>query len=507
MEWHSLIAFAPILLVIVLMFVFKKPLLFTGPITYVFTLFLVAFIWKMKAIYATASTLKGVLVAIDITIIIFGAIFFLEFLKRTGMVHAIETYLSKISPDRRIQAIILAWFLVSFIEGTAGFGTPAAIVAPLLVGIGFPAITAVVLALIGDSTAVVFGAVGTPIRIGFEGLATQGVAFYAGLINLIAGILVPIMILIVLIYSTKNKQKGAIKDAIPFAIWAGLCLTIPYFLLTFVGQEFPSLVAPVIGLMVLIITTKLGFLVPKKVWRFGKNSPPIESKIKIFTALVPYILLIGFLVAGKYVLKKYPVKILGVLPHAINTYNPGILFVLATLIFALFFKYKGPILRESALKSVKILIKPFIVIFFVVSFVQIMINSGNNYSGLSSMIGLIASIGNTALLPFVAPFIGAFGAFIAGSATVSNILFGSFQATAAMELGMSVAIILALQVVGAGLGNMIALTNIVAAQATVHLHNKEVEIFRMTIIPALIYSIVVGLIGLFLIYVLWVFTS
>jgi len=466
-------------------------------------LLIAIYVWKIKTIYVFASTIKGVLVAIDITIIIFGAIFFLEFLKRTGMIESIETYLSKISPDRRIQAIILAWFMVSFIEGTAGFGTPAAIVAPLLVGIGFPAVTAVALALIGDSTAVVFGAVGTPIRIGFEGLATNGVAFYAGLINLVAGIFVPVMMLIVLIYSSKNKYKGAITDAIPFSIWAGLCLTIPYFLLTYVGQEFPSLAGPIIGLAILIFTTKKGFFVPRKVWRFGKNPYPIKSKIKITTALIPYFLLIALLVGGKYVLKKYSLNILGVLSQGINTYNPGISFIIAILIFAIFYKYKtGKIINNSFKKSLKILIKPFIIMFFIVAFVQIMINSGNNTLNIESMIDLIASFANTKLLPFVAPFIGAFGAFIAGSATVSNLLFGPFQATAAADLGMSVAIILALQVVGAGLGNMVALTNIVAAQATVNLRNKEVEIFKMTIIPALVYGVIVGLIGLILTHLL-----
>ncbi len=102
----------------------------------------------------------------------------------------------------------------------------------------------------------------------------------------------------------------------------------------------------------------------------------------------------------------------------------------------------------------------------------------------------------TSLLPFISPFIGAFGAFIAGSATVSTLLFGKFQFLAATNLGLNTSKILALQLVGAGVGNMIALTNIIAAQATVKLYHKEMSILKMTIIPCLIYLFVAGVVGL-----------
>jgi len=111
------------------------------------------------------------------------------------------------------------------------------------------------------------------------------------------------------------------------------------------------------------------------------------------------------------------------------------------------------------------------------------------------MVNIISNLFKSPSLIFFSPFIGGFGAFIAGSATVSTLLFGSFQYSAAIDLGLSISALLALQVIGAGVGNMIALTNIVAAEATVKIHGYEHEILRKTIIPCIIYLLIVAIIG------------
>jgi len=140
-----------------------------------------------------------------------------------------------------------------------------------------------------------------------------------------------------------------------------------------------------------------------------------------------------------------------------------------------------------------------VALFFVAAFVQLMANTNFNSSGLSSMVGVMAGFASTSALPFIAPFIGALGAFIAGSATVSNLLFGKFHVESATLLGMNAQKILSLQVVGAAAGNMIALNNIVAAQATVKLHGEEEKLIKINIIPCLIYLALVGLVGLVLV--------
>lgn len=445
------------------------------------------------------SSLKGLFVAIDISIIIFGAIFFLEFLKRTKLLNSITAHLEHISPDRRIQVIILVWFLGSFIEGTAGFGTPAAIVAPLLVGMGFPAITAVVLALIGDSTAVAFGAVGTPIRVGLSGLPISGVVHNVALVNAISGLLVPLFLVGVLIFSDRyldsKEKKNYFFEVVPFALWAGFVLLVPYYLTSFIGQEFPSLFGSLIGLALIIFTTRKGFLVPVNVWRIRERKHDVNFSFK---ALSPYVILIGLLVLGKFFLPSFPLVLVEGISHSFNLFNPGFIFVLTILLVAFLFRFSWSTVSESAIDALSKLLYPFISILFITGFVQMMIYTGQNSSGLASMVDVIAGIFKSQLLVFFAPFIGAFGAFIAGSATVSTILFGPFLYTASLDLGLSVAALLALQVVGAGVGNMIALTNIVAAEATVKIHGYEHEILLRTIVPCLVYLLVVALIGFIL---------
>lgn len=497
MDLTLLLALSPLLILILIISCFKKPLSLASPIVFIFTILIAFIVWQIKTNFLIGSTIKGALIALDISIIIFGALFFLDFLKKTKAIDSISHYLNKISPDKRIQAIILVWFFGSFIEGTAGFGTPAAIVAPLLVLIGFPAITAIVISLIGNSTAVIFGAVGTPIRIGFAGLDTTNVAFYGGLINLIAGSIVPIMILFVVVTSTKKWKWSQITEAIPFSIFAGLCLLVPYFLFTFIGQEFPSLLGPVVGLLIVGFTTKRGFLIPKNKMQVEKIQR--VSHPQISRAILPYALLLTFLIIGKFIFQSYPVKILSVIPYMINTFNPGFAFLFSIALCSIIFKMPAGKIKQSAKMSFRSLIVPFSVILFISGLVQIMIYSGNNLSGMESMIHIIASLINTSYLPLISPFIGSLGAFIAGSATISNLLFGSFQSTAAQSLGLPVAIILSLQLVGAGIGNMIALTNIVAVQATVGLKNKELSILKRTFIPFLIYLILVSIIGILLI--------
>lgn len=503
-----LLAISPILVIIILLFVFKRPMIISAPITFLYTLALALFniqgilpiTWAMQPSYALAATIKGVVTAIDITIIIFGAIFFLEFLKETKLMQNIEYYLGTISHDKRVQGIILTWFLCSFIEGTAGFGTPAAIVAPLLVAIGFMPVTAVAISLIADSTAVAFGAVGTPITIGLSTLDVTGVAFYTALINMIVGLIVPIAILVVIVLANKKERSWqAIKEMIPFSLWAGIVLLVPYFLSSFIGQEFPSLVGPLVGLAIIIYTTKKGFLVPKNVWKFKDSKIKLVKEHGKFKTFLPYVLLIIFLVIGKYTLPKFGYSIIDPIKHSVNLFNPGLIFIITILIFSLFYRKSFEKIGSSMKESARILIKPFIAILFIVAFVQIMVNTNLNLNEIPSMLTIISNYMKTSLLPLIAPLIGGFGAFISGSATVSNIFFGEFQFQTAQTLGISTAIILALQTIGAGVGNMISLTNIVAAQATVKLHDKEAEIIKRTIIPFLVYVLLAGIIGMIII--------
>ncbi len=500
MFWLAALAATPLLLIVVLLLVFKRPLYLAAPITLVYTGVLAWYAWAESTQYLQAAGMKGALIAADILLIIFGAILFLRFLQGTKILDDLEAFLCSISPDQRIQVIFLAWFFLSFVEGTSGFGTPMAIVAPILVGLGFPAITAVAVSLVAVGTSVAFGAVGTPIRVGLAGLPADMVPFYAGLINMIVGALMPILILWTLLRLSEKKQPGALREIVPYALMAGACLTVPYFLATFIGQEFPSLIGPAVGLLIIIPLTRAGVLVPKNTWRLTEKKTE-SRQISVVRTITPYAFFIALLLAGKLFLDgKWTWTLAPQVNGSFAYFNPGYAFALTVLLAALLFKTGVEPLQHAFTSALKVFWKPFIVIFCISTFVQIMILSNYNSSGMPGMLELLGGFLVTPLLPFLAPFVGMFGAFISGSATVSNLLFGHFQYKAAVGLGIDSQPVLALQTIGGGVGNTVSLTDITAVEATVGLHNEERTLLHAVWMPVFLYLALAGIIGMIIVY-------
>ena len=161
----AMLAALPILLGGVLLVGFRIPAKWAMPIVYVTAVVIALGVWNMPVVDVAASTIQGLFTTFDLLLIIFGAILLLNTLERSGGVTAIRRSFHDISDDRRVQVVIIAWLFGSFIEGAAGFGTPAAVAAPLMVAMGFPAAGAVMLGMMIQSTAVTFGAMGTPILV------------------------------------------------------------------------------------------------------------------------------------------------------------------------------------------------------------------------------------------------------------------------------------------------------------------------------------------------------
>lgn len=449
--------------------------------------------WQILPTYVFGSFVKGFLVALDIFFIIFGAIFFLEILREIGIIENICFHLESLSKDYRVQVIFLAWLFENFLEGTAGFGTPSTVVAPLLVGLGLTPLSAVIISLLGNSTSVVFGAAGTPIRVGFSDLATSSLPLQAAFLNTI-GFLVPTFMLWFLVARQKNG-KQQFFEGLPFALWAGVAFVIPSILTVFLGQEFPSILGAVIGLSLVLITTKLGIFVPKNVVDPHPAKLPTTS-LPLIKVLSPYVLLIVLLILGKFLLGSASIIVPLVVKHSIGLFNPGFAFILVGVLTTIAFRNRKSLLFSSSKVALRRTIEPFLVIVFMSAMVQLMINSGHNTSSLPSMLEFMAANIKNALLPLWAPMVGAFGSFITGSATISNLMFGNFLALAARELGLNVGKILALALVGAAAGNMIALADIMAAEAVVGLKNKERQVLKGVIVPCLIYVFLAGMIGL-----------
>jgi len=541
----ALLALLPIISVFGLIVLFRWPATRAMPIAYLITCFLAFTVWKAPFSQLAAASIDGLLTAASILYIVLGAVLLLSLQQESGAIFSIRKSMFLISPDRRAQAIIIAFLFGSFIEGSAGFGTPAAVAAPLLVAIGFPAMAAVMVSLIIQSTCVSFGAVGTPILIGVNaGLSGQAeVVSYLSSHNLnfvpylnsiggkvaiihgITGTLIPIILVVMMtrFFGQKRSWKEGLS-IFPFALFAGLCFTVPYTLTgVFLGPEFPSLVGSLLGLLIVVPLAKAGFLMPRKAWDFpaketwpqdwvGQNvekGNDLKSKMSIFRAWLPYILVALLLLLSrlwpflKNSLASVSIKWADIFQTSISTsfqpfYLPGFLFLVVTVMTILIQKMSRKQVRGAVNRSFRMLLGPAIALGFAVPMVKVFINSGVS-GGLDKMPVVLASAaaalvgkGWTAF----AAVIGAMGAFIAGSNTFSNMMFSLFQFATALKIGAVPGVIVALQAVGGAAGNMICVHNVVAASAVVGLLGREGLLIRKTLIPMTYYLIVTAIIGI-----------
>jgi lactate permease len=482
----------PIFVFIYFLIVKRSSLLVSSLLAFILTLIAVVFFWKIAPSILFVSIGKGFLIALDIFIIIFGAIFFLEILKGINVIDNVSYYLKSVSKDYRVQIILLAWFLENFLEGTSGFGTPSIVVAPLLMGVGLSPLLAAAVSLLGNSTSVIFGAAGTPIRVGFSGLEVLSVPHFGALFNLV-GFLVPVFMLWA-ITAKKIDGKKQFWEALPFSIWAGILFVVPSLLIVPLGQEFPSILGAIIGLILMILTIKLKIFTPKNIRTLEIIEKP-KNSLSLLKTILPYGALLTLLVLGKLLLGNLSINI-PFFGHNFSIFNPGWAFFGAGIVTIILFKEETKHFWGASKVGFIKSLEPFLVIVLMSAVVQLMINSGVNSTGNPSSLMFLAGGLKTKLLPFISPFVGMFGSFVTGSATVSNIMFGKILAVSAQLSSFNIEKILALLLVGGAAGNMIALADMLTAETVVGLKNKERDIIKQVGIPCLIYAVLVAIIGM-----------
>ncbi|TDB01413.1 L-lactate permease [Halomonas marinisediminis] len=550
----ALLAFAPLVLAGVLLIGLRMAARTAMPIVFVVTAIIALFAWEMTATRVMASTLQGLMLTVSILWIIFGAILLLNTLKHSGGIKAIRNGFSGISPDRRVQAIIVAWLFGCFIEGASGFGTPAAVAAPLMVALGFPALAAVVVGMMIQSTPVSFGAVGTPIVVGVSGgldrtgiteTLEAGGASWMEYFHLIAGevavthgivgILMPLIMVVVMVrfFGANRSWREGLSIA-PFALFAGISFVVPYMLAgVLLGPEFPSMIGAMVGLAIVVPAARRGFLIPSDTWDFPESNAwpdywigkleikldDVTGKAPVSTLMgwVPYVLLAVILVASRTIdplksaLTSFSLGWSNILGEAGVSgaiqplYLPGGILLMVVLLTALLHRMRMGEIKAAFGESTRTILGAGFVLIFTIPMVRILINSGVNAADLVSMpVAMAQLVANSVgdIYPFFAPAVGALGAFIAGSNTVSNLMLADFQFNVAQQLGLSTAFMVALQAVGAAAGNMIAIHNVVAASATVGLLGREGETIRKTILPTIYYLVATGIIALVAFYLL-----
>ncbi|MGJ9403439.1 L-lactate permease [Arthrobacter sp. KK5.5] len=549
----ALLALSPILVVGVLLAGFRWPAKYAMPVGYAVAVVVALLVWKMDFSGVLAASLEGLVVAGTMLYIVFGALLLLSTLTVGGAMSTIRAGFNNISPDRRIQAIIIGWLFGSFIEGASGFGTTAAVVAPLLLAMGFPAMAAVMVGLIVQSTPVSFGAVGTPILIGVnQGLGgdpavaervnllgltmpefVNAIGFQVAAIHAVIGLLIPLLLVCMLTGFFGPERRFRDGLAIwPFALYASVAMTIPSVLTArFLGPEFPSLFGGLAGLALVMFTSSRGFLMPKDTFDFGPASgwearwtgtlepakaADMSAPMNTVRAWAPYVLMGVLLVASRVIpdlkgfLTGLAIPVENILGTGITTtvqpfYLPGFMLILASVFAFILHRMNGTQIARAFKVSAGQLFGTAVALLFALPLVRILIQSGPelNASGLSSMpvtLAEAAAAVSGGAWPAIAPWVGALGAFVAGSNTVSNLTFAQFQFSTGAQIGVPPETVVAAQAVGGAGGNPISIHNIVAASATVGMLGREGDLLRKTIIVTTYYCLAAGTLALLVIH-------
>jgi lactate permease len=418
------------------------------------------------------------------------------------------------------------------------------------VTLGFPALAAVMVSLIANTTPISFGPVGVPTILGLgtalntadiqQALAQHGmsmsqfiyqIGLWTAIMHSVVAVFIPLIAVSMMTryFGAKRTYREGLQIW-PYAIFAGVSYVVPYLLTAWLlGPEFPSLFGGLIGLFIVLPATKAGFLVPQEKWDFPEkaqwdtswigtitmNDSHVNGSVPLWRAWLPYVVVGLLLVATrldalplKALLEGAPVAMNDLLGTDVKTkleplYNPGVFPFIAVALLAIPFfrlnRHQAKNAWKEALTKIK---RPVIALLFTVPMVEAM-QAGHSPLGWESMPIVIAHFVSQLVQgawPIVAPYVGAFGAFIAGSNTVSNMLFGLFQYSVAEQLGISHIIILSQQNVGGAFGVLVCVFKIIAASATVGLSGVEGLLIRRNVLPLLIYGTVVGITGLVLVY-------
>ncbi len=523
----ALIAFLPILATLVLMMVFNWPAKWSLLVSWVMAVLFGFLFFDVELSALLASSAFGMLSTADVLIIITGAILVMNTLKASGATAAINRGFMNICPDKRVQACIVGFSFCSFIEAAAGFGTPAALAGPLLVSLGFPPMAAAMITLVFDSTAVSFGAVGTPVTAGLSALGLSGDAvfsqqfgFWTAVPHAVMGTLLPLIVLLLTMkFFTKEKSFKPALEAAPFALFNGLSFSVPMLLFaTFMSYEFASLLGALISIVVSVIAAKAGFLVPKKTWDFGdpekwdwewratrQVSPMKQSNMSLLLAWIPYILIALILVVTRIPQLGLKGLLNSGAPFVISVQNlfgyehldwnlkwaylPGTFFIIVALITNVLHKMNFQQIKQSWKDTAGQVGGAALALLFGLALVEVMkYKNADGVSMMDVMANALSMVGDD-LYILICPFIGVLGAFVSGSATVSMNLFTNLQYNTAMVLGLPVVYIVSMQCVGGAIGNMVCINNAVAASATIGTTGREGKLIKMNAIPMVIYTL------------------
>lgn len=521
----SLIAALPILFFFFALIKLKLKGYIAATITVGIALLVALFFYQMPADRAFASVIYGFFYGLwPIAWIIIAAVFVYKISVKTGQFDIIRSSILSITPDQRLQMLIVGFCFGAFLEGAAGFGAPVAITAALLVGLGFNPLYAAGLCLIVNTAPVAFGAMGIPIIV-----AGQVTGLDSFEIGQMVGRQLPFLTIIVLfwIMAIMDGWRG-IKETWPAVVVAGGSFAVAQYLSSnFIGPELPDIISSLVSLVCL--TTSLRVWQPKRIFRFNDVGASVTDQTlarqnytakQVIRAWMPFIFLTAtvtiwsippfkalFAKGGALqdwvfnfsvplldkLVAKMPPVVAESMPYA-AVYKldwlsaTGTAIMVAAVISVIYLRMKPQAAVATFFSTMKELALPIYSIGMVLAFAFI-----SNYSGLSATLALaLAHTGDA--FTFFSPFLGWLGVFLTGSDTSSNALFAALQATTAQQIGVSDVLLVAANTTGGVTGKMISPQSIAIACAAVGLVGKESDLFRFTVKHSLIFTCMVGVI-------------
>ena len=519
-----IIALLPIATLILSVLLFKRTITQAVLISLI-VLLLSSIYWGLGFETIAASSLRGVFLAIEIIIIVFSAVLIFEILERQRLFSVISRKLDSVSSDKVIQTLFVLLGVVFFMEGVAGFGTPAIIAIPLLLAIGYKPTQAVILSLLADSIPVSFGAVGLPVSFGIGSIVSsiQGID-NVGLLNSVVarialinilGMLILSLILLATIKSFLKDEKIKISSYLTFVIPVVLISSlVALFVAVFVGPELPSIIGGITAIAVMVFLSSRRRTVTTSKEAVLNESATLDQASNdnkhLYRALIPYGLLISLLLLSRLpifgvvdFLQDITVSNGGIfgsdVSYSLAPFYSAATILLLVAIFSLFWFHESAEKTKSIVTDVlKLVSRPFIALLLTLVFVQIFINSQSiELQAMPVLIAEYLSSSAGSMWPLISPFVGALGSFLAGSATVSNLIFSGIQYDVAVEASLSTSSVLSLQSLGAALGNMIALHNVIAALTIAKLSEKSASVvIKYNGKYLALFLLIIGILGL-----------
>lgn len=479
-------------------------------------LLLAVLVWKMPWSMAFSTlALGGSFGLFPIVWIIVNAVWIYNLTVESGEFETIKSSLAGLTEDRRLQTVLICFAFSCFLEGSSGFGTPVAIAAAMLVGLGFNPFYAAALCLVGNSASAAFGGIGIAIVVaadvsGLDVLPLSGlVAAHLSLLSFF----LPLWLTCIVCGFKKSLEIW------PALLTAGLTYSLAMYLIArFSGPYLTGMASGLIAMFALIVLFKLWR--PKEIWRFAGDAPAGAAPAgklgagRILRAWLPYLIMTVLvficgqarykaLVSGlefeipwpglhDLVMKGPPIVAEDTNYGAVFKFNPlssvGSAIFLAGFIASFLIPGYGPFKALACLKRTFFQLRySILTIGLVLALAYIM-----NYSGLSSTLGL-AFTHTGALFPFFAPIIGWVGVFLTGSDTSANALFGSLERTTGEALGTDPQLMVAAAATGGVTGKMISPQSISIATAATGQSGREGDLFRFAIRHSLAMLLVVCL--------------